>query len=1121
MSIKALQEYTRFSKYARYLPEKSRRETWNEQVSRVFSMHRERFNYCLEELTPYLESAEKALLKREILGSQRALQFGGQPILDKNTRLYNCTVSYCDRPRFFQEFMYVLLCGCGAGFSVQKHHIQHLPEIKPVDKSNPRTYQIPDSIEGWSDCIGEIVGSYFQGSQEVNFDYSLIRPAGSPISSGGKAPGPSGLKNSIEKIRQILDKATKNGPRQLRPIECYDICMHISDSVLSGGIRRSATICLFSPSDREMREAKIGSWFHDNPQRARSNNSALLVRDETTREEFRELMQSVKEFGEPGFVWTEHRDIIYNPCLSKNTWVTTKEYGPQQIKDLLDKGRVHILIDGVFQPTTEKGFWQTGTEEVNTLVLENGMEIECTGNHQFLTKEGKWVEYDDLARGDYIQLSDNHLAKWDGSGTKEQGWLIGNLIGDGCISENECRWTYWGVDRLQMHKNCKLFLESVLPDAKINRDYKFTENPSEYKDRVSIYSSRFKQILENYNITTTDDKTFNSSLERGSSDFYEGLIGGLFDADGSIWGGRKQGLYVSIAQNNKQCLQIVQRMLGRLGIESSIIKSYDAGWKVLPDGNGGEKEYYCTAGYEIRICGRYMVSRFFDRIYINSTEKLHKYYSLINEYTKAPYISKNLFYSKITNKVSKAVIQDVYDCTVPTTSSFDANGIIAHNCVEIGMYAYDEDGNSGWQFCNLCEINMRKAISEEVFLEQCRNAGILGTFQAAYTDFSYLGPITEKIVRREALLGVSMTGMMDNPDVAFDPKIQRKGAKEVLKVNEEVAKILGINICARATCVKPSGNSSCLLGTSSGVHPHHATRYFRHVQENKNEPALHYFMKYNPHACEESIWSTNKTDMVIKFLCEVPSGAKTKNQVDALTLLEHVKSTQQNWVEAGTRIEKCVLPILRHNVSNTINVKPHEWHDVENYIYRNRKYFAGISLLPMSGDKDYAQAPFTAVYTPQEIVKEYGDAAIFASGLVVDGLRCFDDDLWKACDTIMGIGNIPLEVYETRWRDYIIRGDQCDRFRYDSEFVGKIELTGMLFHARRDWLRRAKQFAERYFDGDIRQMTYCLKDVRNWKVWCDLKRDYQDVPWDEFMEGVDNTKQMEIVACAGGQCELA
>jgi ribonucleoside-diphosphate reductase alpha chain len=255
-------------------------------------------------------------------------------------------------------------------------------------------------------------------------------------------------------------------------------------------------------------------------------------------------------------------------------------------------------------------------------------------------------------------------------------------------------------------------------------------------------------------------------------------------------------------------------------------------------------------------------------------------------------------------------------------------------------------------------------------------------------------------------------------------------------------------------------------------------------------------------AVEESVWSSNQTDDVITFLCEVPPKARTKKEMNCIQLLENVKSTQKNWVEYGKNKHLCAKDWLSHNVSNTIHIKYNEWEMVTDYIYENRWYFAGISLLPVDGDKDYTQAPFTTVYTPEEIVKEYGDGSLMASGLVVDGLRAWDNDLWAGCNCLLGIGedlSIPSfnsDKKELKWK----RENNIDE--------------------KKDWIRRAKQFSERYFDEDIKKMTYCLKDVYNWKKWCDLKREYKPVDWENFHEMQDNTKVSDTIACAGGKCDI-
>lgn len=749
MSIKALQEYTYCSKYARYNKEAKRRETWNEACDRVMNMHLKRYPQASE----HIHWAFDLVKQKKVLGSARAMQFGGEPIERKNERLFNCCSSYCDRAKFFQETMFLLLCGCGTGFSVQKHHVNKLSNFhNNIGKLGKKIFIIPDSIEGWADALGILIACYINHPEYLNwkgyipeFNYSLIRQKGSSLSSGvGKAPGPEPLRNSLEKIRTLLDETSQKFEK-LRPIDAYDIVMHASDAVLSGGIRRSATLCMFSLDDLEMMNAKTGNWFIENPQRGRSNNSVVLLRNETSDNDFKKIIGSVKEFGEPGFIWVDDLESLYNPC------------------------------------------------------------------------------------------------------------------------------------------------------------------------------------------------------------------------------------------------------------------------------------------------------------------------------------------------------------------------------VEINYIAYDEIGNSGWCFCNLCEINGKKTKTKEDFENAAKAGAIIGTLQAGYTDFHYLGDVTKKIADREALLGVSITGIMDNPSILLDPKIQRTVAKLVLDTNEWMAKLIDINPCARGTCVKPAGTSSSVLGCASGIHLHHAKIYFRLVQGNAMESPLQYFKLHNPLAVEKSVWSANGTDEVIRFCVEVPDGAKIKNDLSAIEMLKNVKLTQQNWVEYGTRKEKCVRPGLRHNVSNTINVKLEEWDEVSDFIYDNRKHFAGVSLLPVSGDKDYPQAPFTAVYTPKEIVQIYGDGSLMASGLIVDGLHAFDNNLWAACDAVLGLGK---SLEEPKYPD--IYNDENINY----EDVSEWKEQHAIWTKKIDWIRRCKQFAERYCNNDIRLCTYLLKDVSNWKLWCDLNREYKDVDYSLMHEDTDETTPMEMLACSGGSCQI-
>lgn len=314
-----------FMGYSRFNDSEGSYEMWSEAVSRVMNMHREKYKDKMSpELEEFISYAEQAYKEKLVLGAQRALQFGGEQLRKHEARMYNCSVSHCDRPEFFNEAFYLLLCGCGVGFSVQNHHVAKLPKLQHRSAKKVKVFKVPDSIEGWADSLAVLLSSYlaenavfpeYKGYQ-VHFDFSAIRPKGALISGGFKAPGPDGLRNALVKIEELIDHVI--GEKQevsITPIVAYDIVMHMSDAVLSGGVRRSATICLFDKNDNEMLNAKTGDWYVKNPQRGRSNNSVMLKRDEVTREEWANIMQSVKNFGEPGFIFTDNLEFAYNPCV--------------------------------------------------------------------------------------------------------------------------------------------------------------------------------------------------------------------------------------------------------------------------------------------------------------------------------------------------------------------------------------------------------------------------------------------------------------------------------------------------------------------------------------------------------------------------------------------------------------------------------------------------------------------------------------------------------------------------------------------------------------------------------------------------------------------------------------
>lgn len=647
-----LSDYIAIAKYARYRADLGRRELFVEAVQRVHAMHRTHLQDRLDHTLPApaadspvsaedrnrletwsksatlaqaLDQAFIAVSQRRVLPSMRSLQFGGDAVLRNHARLFNCAFSPVDRIEFFREYLFLLLAGTGCGFSVQWHHVKQLPALplRGEELELPVVHHpVGDTIEGWADALHALMRSHWEGTK-LEFNYSAIRPRGSLLrTSGGKAPGHLPLKQALTEIDTLLTKAAG---RHLRPVELYDICMYAARCVLSGGIRRSATICLFSPDDEEMMNAKTGNWFETNPQRSASNNSAVVSRRTGDHTLFRRLFQAQQEFGEPGFYFSDHPEYGCNPCC-------------------------------------------------------------------------------------------------------EIGLLPVITVGELPVSE----------------------------------------------------AARLRAL---------------------------GYTGPLD----------------------------------------------------------------------------------------------------------------------------------------PTTRL------------------------SGWQMCNLSTINGAALRNPGDFLDACIQATLIGTVQAAYTDISYLGPITRYLNERDALLGVSICGFMDNPDLLFDPALLERGARLSRAVNAIIAQAVGIRPAARITCVKPEGTASLLLGAASGIHPHHARHYFRRVQANRHDPIYRHFRAANPHLTEPSVYRPDADD-VITFAVEAPPQAMLRDEIGAVEFLELVKRVQRHWVLAG-EAPHTRAPGLHHNVSNTCTVRPEEWTAVAEFIWQHRENFTGIALFGHDGDKRYPQAPREAVATEDDLAK--------------------------------------------------------------------------------------------------------------------------------------------------------
>ena len=311
ISTRILSDITVYMKYARYLPELKRRETWEELVARNMEMHMKKYPNLKQEI----KDNYQFVYDKKVLPSMRSMQFAGKPIEISPNRVFNCAYAPVDDWRVFGEIMFLLLGGTGVGYSVQQHHVDELPEIRKPNANRTRRYLVNDSIEGWADAVKYLIRSYFFGGSRLRFDYSDIRPKGARlVTSGGKAPGPQPLKECLVKVEGVLTE--KSDGEKLSAIEVHDIVCHIADAVLAGGIRRAALISLFSADDKEMIACKSGNWWETNSQRGRANNSAVLLRHKVTKEFFLDLWKRVEasNAGEPGIYLSNDKDWGTNPC---------------------------------------------------------------------------------------------------------------------------------------------------------------------------------------------------------------------------------------------------------------------------------------------------------------------------------------------------------------------------------------------------------------------------------------------------------------------------------------------------------------------------------------------------------------------------------------------------------------------------------------------------------------------------------------------------------------------------------------------------------------------------------------------------------------------------------------
>ena len=788
ISTKILSEITVFTKYARYWPELGRRETWQEICERNMAMHIKKYPSLKDEIK---DVYEKFVFTKKVLPSMRSLQFGGKPIEISPNRMYNCCYLPVDDYRAFSESMFLLLGGTGVGYSVQKKHIQKLPVINKPTKT--RRYLINDSIEGWADSVKHLMEAYMCGKSMPVFDFSDIREKGQPlITSGGKAPGAQPLKDCLHNLQKILDSVEADA--RLTPLQVHDVMCYIADAVLAGGIRRAALICLFNIDDEEMLTCKFGNWWELNPQRARANNSAVIVRSKVTEADFKNLWDKIKASGsgEPGFYLTDDEDWGCNPCCKPLDSLILTEDGYITFQQALELKKVLKVYtpDGRLVEAT-KPFKTGSNKEVYALELSNGSILKGTDNHQHQLENGEWVTIADLKVGDKLSARYTNIHENLDIQNQEdynKGLIAGWIYGDGWLHKRSDSDSYrvgmcFGVDEFDIVP----IFEALTNKKAIPHKQK----PDTCKVIKLDMSTVRMLIAEGAHINSNLDKNNIQWLYGKSKEFKLGFIRAWFTADGSA---RKHGV-AALYGTTQDSLRALSDIIREFGMYAKFGRRSLAKTRSGNYGVRNQKE-----SFQIEVPWSQ-----FERIGFLSKKKQ----TTMQQRHKTNSIRKNKMLSSVTvNSIKLSSVEDVYDITVKDDChAFIDTSVVTHNC-EIGLRPY--------QFCNLVEINAHDIDSQEEYGARAKAAAFISTLQAGYTDFHYIREIWRKTTEKDALIGVSMTGIASGAVLGLD---EAAAAKVVLEENARVADLIGINHAARTTCIKPAGcqNPDTMILTDKGL----------------------------------------------------------------------------------------------------------------------------------------------------------------------------------------------------------------------------------------------------------------------------------------------------------------
>ena len=836
----------------------------------------------------------------------------------------NCSYLAVNNKRAFSEALYILMCGTGVGFSCERQEINNLPLVPNKFEASSDVIFVADSKEGWAKAYSRLISSLYLGDIP-QVDYSQVRSEGEKLKVfGGRASGPAPLKRLFDFTIAQFKKAKG---RRLNSLEVHDIMCMVGEIVVVGGVRRSALISLSNLSDIRMRDSKSGQWWTDNPQRALANNSVAYTEKpnvEIFMEEWLSLVKS--KSGERGIFNREaaqrqaakygrrSKDEAYgtNPCCTVgDTQILTSE-GNIAIKNLVGS-KVKVWNGYEFSEVTP---FSVGVHPTVMVKLSNGVSIQCTLNHKFVLTDAGRIPKETKVEAKCLKIGDK-LFKYtmpvvtdgDDSGLAVDAYSQGFYSGDGNTGLG-FSWLYAP----------KYMCESRLVGA-------FGEE----------HNSTARKTWKH---GTMLPKNF---VPHGASLSYRlNWLAGLMDADAVVTRDIN-GNGLQLGSTEEAFLQDVRLMLTTLGVQAKVVKMHDARTASMPDGRGGHKDYDCKAVKRLLI-GNTDTWKLMQIGFKTERLELH---------SDKPQRCASRFVTVLS--VTPMGEEENFCFDEPKNHTGTFNGIVTG---QSEIILRDK------QFCNLSEIVIRDYDTKDSIRNKVRIATIIGTFQSSLTDFGFLNETWQDNTKAEALLGVSMTGIMDNRFMAglasieeiraflFNPKYVGTAPKALqdfldemrlysVEVNKEWAAILNVNPSAAITAVKPSGTVSQLCDTASGIHARHNANYIRTVRIDKKDPVYEMF-KAAGMPMEDDVMKPHAT-AVVSYPQSAPQGAVTRDQLSAIEQMETWLIYQRHWCE--------------HKPSVTISVGDDEWMEVGAWVYKYFDEVSGISFLPRS-DHTYQQAPY-------------------------------------------------------------------------------------------------------------------------------------------------------------------